>query len=192
MKTVNYIIFIALATLISSCDIELNDPFAEEEIGEKIYVIKEGSHESNRSIEFFKDNTLSFQAMFDESASYFTQNPNNQLDVNKLMGFADCGGLHHENSARFGWRWNNGQLEILAYWYIDGQRNSQLLGTAQLNKYYDYTLKRTENAYTFNFDGNNFSVERVGCEFNSDYMLFPYFGGDEKAPHDIFIKINRD
>src|SRR5215207_256029 len=63
---------------------------------------------------------LKFTVRFDSSAIYETNNPENQYDINKLYGFSDNSALHHQFSARFGWRWSDGALRLFAYVYNEG------------------------------------------------------------------------
>ncbi|MBA2403377.1 MAG: hypothetical protein H0V66_01290 [Bdellovibrionales bacterium] len=132
------------------------------------------------------------EVVFDSSAIYSTNNPDNQGDINKLFGFADCNSHHHTNSARFGWRWFNGQLEIHAYNYVKKVRQYQLLEVIQLNRPYAMSISATNDKYTFRIDDRQYNMPR-GCSaaVTFKYLLYPYFGGDEKAPHDIVIELNK-
>ena len=124
--------FIILTLLMPGCEDYEGLPY-------QLYTIKEGRHSSAHSVELLNRSFLVFDVIFDESAKYFTNNPANQADVNKLFGFADCNEMHQNNSLRFGWRWNpnpdpkllkekggvvdpNGMVEILAYCYVDSKR----------------------------------------------------------------------
>lgn len=133
---------------------------------------------------------LRFAAIFDDSAVYETIDPRNQGDINKLYGFSDCGSHHHTNSARFGWRWFEGALQIFAYTYADGERAWAYLGDATIGEQADYALTVDGAAYVFTFGGVTARLPR-GCAGDGGvkYRLYPYFGGDEVAPHDITIRI---
>ena len=82
----------------------------------KTYVIPKGKHYAN-GIHFtpYSGTTLSFSAIFDNSAIYNFTDPHTKYDQNTLYGFADNGANHRDFSARFGWRWFNNQLQIAAY-----------------------------------------------------------------------------
>ncbi|UII20125.1 hypothetical protein [Fulvivirga ligni] len=183
----------ALMVLVfGACEVELDNPVSSQ--GDSIFKIKEGTHSSNRLPESFEGNELSFTATFDSSAVYQTIQSSNQADINKLMGFSDCASHHHENSARFGWRWYNDQLEILAYCYINGQRSYEYITSVNLNSTHEYKLVSVDDKYVFTVDNaNEIVIPKVYvCESGSNYMLFPYFGGDEVAPHDITVRIDKD
>ena len=153
------------------------------------YRIPKGKHESSRMYRPMTVASLAFQARFDSSAIYSTQHPQNQADINKLMGLADCGSHHHSNSARFGWRWYEGALQVFAYCYTNGGRTSKHLGTASIGKYHAYSIRFEESAYVFSFDELEVSLPRACGSLAQGYKLYPYFGGDEPAPQDITIWI---
>lgn len=152
------------------------------------YLIPRGEHNAIQDYQSFATARLSFQAKFDSSAIYSTRDPQNQLDTNKLMGIADCGTHHHTNSARFGWRWFRGSLEIWAYCYVNGERSSLYLGTVPLGEYHSYRIRFEDGAYVFRLDQQQEVVMGRSCMGAAKgYKLFPYFGGDEPAPHDISV-----
>ncbi|GAB3889473.1 hypothetical protein [Spirosoma agri] len=157
-----------------------------------IYLIKEGDHYCQQShLEYITKSTISFEATFNKSASYQTKDPEKQGDVNKLYGFSDCKDSHQTNSARFGWNWQDNALHIYAYHYRSGELLFQSIGTAQLDRMYRYQISIEGNQYKFRFDGKEVSVDR-GCSDTtqfSRYKLYPYFGGEELAPHDVTIAI---
>ncbi|WP_420150423.1 hypothetical protein [Spirosoma sp.] len=157
-----------------------------------IYRIRAGQQYSDQNpLVFTHKTTLTFSATFNESAIYTTRLPENQSDINKLYGFSDCNTHHSLASARFGWNWRDNALRIYAYCYVNGQRIAQELGIAQLNVANDYQIILSESAYTFIFLGKQTVIAR-GCttvESTQRYLLYPYFGGDETAPHDITIAI---
>ena len=162
------------------------------------FKIKKGEHSSSPAyLKLFIGKSIQFQAVFNETAQYIFEGAaaKNQSDINKLFGFSDCTDSHMENSARFGWRWLNNELQILAFIHKDGKFASSLMGTAQFNKVYDYSisLSSDKTKYIFKFKNKSVEMDR-GCSSNKakGYFLKPYFGGDEVAPHDIKIKIAYD
>jgi hypothetical protein len=64
---------------------------------------------------------MNFVAKFDSTAIYpaVITDYNHAYDANKLWGFSE-GFNNQYNSARIGWRWLNGQLQLLAYVYVKG------------------------------------------------------------------------
>lgn len=154
------------------------------------YTIREGKHRSTIKIDFLKKDILSFKVKFDESVKYHTKDPINQFDINKLYGFSDCSDNHQKNSARFGWRWLDNKIQIFYYVYRNGDRVYGKLGSVNINEVNEYHIMLTDSTYIFGLNGKNFNVNRgVKCNIGLYYKLYPYFGGDETAPHDIKILI---
>lgn len=155
------------------------------------YHIRQGAHYADESALVPFDKTqLNFLVLFDSSAVYTTTNPANQYDINKLYGFSDCGTQHHINSARFGWRWSDRSLRLFAYCYKDSIRTYVELDTVPIGKPIQCRLQISGGQYLFTLNGKTTLMAR-GCTDTSlpRYRLFPYFGGDEVAPHNIIIRI---
>ncbi len=180
---IRMIAWVPFITLLA-CEPQWEEPY-------EVFVISKNTHGSFDGVQFLQSKTLRFTAVFDESAVYTSDTEENQHDVNKLLGFADCNSHHHKHSARFGWRWLEDQLEILAYSYVNGERIIKPVGFVGINESNDYRITLTKDEYEFQL--GSFPVVTVDresdCEKGAYYMLFPYFGGNETAPHDITIKI---
>ncbi|HXA01627.1 MAG TPA: hypothetical protein VNW99_06545, partial [Cytophagaceae bacterium] len=93
------------------------------------------------------------------------------------------------NSARFGWRWFNGRLEILAYVYKNGERDDEYITSVGFNEENNYKLYIQDDKYVFLVNGYEVSMPRSCNTSEKKYLLYPYFGGEFTAPHDIKIKI---
>ncbi len=133
---------------------------------------------------------LKFNVKFDSSAIYVTQNPANQIDINKLYGFSDNNADHHSFSARFGWRWNNNALRLFGYIYNDGIRSFKELGVVNIGEENYCSIKIKDSIYIFNLNNKADTLPRKSTTQNAiGYRLYPYFGGDETAPHNINIRI---
>lgn len=167
-------------------------PFDKKAVTVREFTIRSGEHYATpRLLETTKVKRIAFLATFDESARYALADVSQQGDINKLMGFSDCDAHHHKNSARFGWRWYNEQLEIHAYCYVDGIRVHKLVGTVDVGDENRYEITATPDAYEFFLNGEKkVAIPRTQtCEEGSNYLLYPYFGGSVPAPHDVRIKI---
>jgi len=181
-----FVFILILLGLFSSCKKEYANGFIK-------YTIKKGHHRSTSEMDFLRTGNLVFKCKFDESAVYTSIDPVNQYDINKLYGFSECSDHHQKNSARFGWRWLNGKLEILAYVYNDGNFSSQKIGDVEIGEVYDYSIIILEEQYAFRLNNTQIYMPRTNdCNVGLYYKLYPYFGGDEKAPHDIRIYIKED
>lgn len=133
---------------------------------------------------------LKFIAKFDSTAIYKTINPDNQLDINKLYGFSDNNSTHQQFSARFGWGWSNNALRLYGYVYNNGVRNSKELGVVAIGAENNCSIKVTTTSYIFTLNNAVDSLPRTSTTIKATgYKLYPYFGGDETAPHNIAIWI---
>lgn len=157
----------------------------------KTYIIPKGKHYS-KGVHFgyFHSKVMSIKAKFDSSAIYTNKLPANQEAINKLYGFSDCWSGHHKNSARFGWRYLNKKLELMAYVYSGKQRSYIKLGDLELDKWQEMKISVSSAKYIYTFNEKTFEMPR-GCKSKNanGYKLFPYFGGDETAPQEIKIEI---
>jgi hypothetical protein len=155
------------------------------------YTIKKGQQYCDKSTFAPVNYTeLKFVVKFDSSAIYSTANPSNQNDINKLFGFSDNDSAHHLYSARFGWRWSDSALRLFAYVYNSGIRSSDELGIIQIGAENNCSIKVTAGHYIFSLNNITDTVLRTSTTATGKgYKLYPYFGGDETAPHDINIFI---
>lgn len=198
MKIRLFFLAALLSTGLTGCDWFGNSPDFDDDFIP--YTIRAGNHEAENTtaaIKISNAKKLDFQAIFDESVRYETIDPGNKYDINKLMGFSDCNQHHHGASARLGWNWMEGEVRIYTYVYTNGVRiPEKLMGVAQIGKIHRYKIEITEDAqgksvYKFTMDDHVELVPRecTGGGILPSYRLFPYFGGDETAPHDIKIKV---
>jgi hypothetical protein len=161
-----------------------------DEDGFRIYTIKCGKHKSRSAIKFTRSNTLSFQVIFDESAIYTSNDPINQYDINKLYGLSDCGNNHTETSIRFGWRWLNDSLEILWFKHTDNVFSFAKIKSIEFDDIVDFSIQFDNNYYYMSVGSDTVTIARpCNRSSNRKYFLWPYFGGQETAPHDIKILI---
>ena len=168
-------------------------------VPETHYLIEEGEHKSKVVGGFFGDklrtlkrDQFSFTARFDETAVY-DLNSNNQHDINKLMGFADANSMHQDNSIRFGWCYNltTRKVDIFGYAYLDGERFYQRITDIDIGETGQFRIDLTDEAYELTVNDENKLIvpRKVKNKRGIYYLLFPYFGGNEVAPHDINIFI---
>lgn len=155
------------------------------------FVIPKNAHYATGSkYEPFSAKQLSFMVRFDSSAIYTTGKEENQYDINKLYGFSDNNSEHHKYSARFGWRWSDGALRLFAYVYNDGVRTAEEITTAVIGEDVACSIAVSGGQYIFTCNGKTITMPRKSTTAAaSGYQLYPYFGGDETAPHDISIWI---
>jgi hypothetical protein len=159
-----------------------------------IYKIKKGSHYSRIPFPVlcFGDEMI-FDVTFFESCRYSTVLPSNQTDANKLFGFTEGLTLEHKDSARFGWHYDLKTKKIVlhAYCYVGGVRKNTEIGSVEIGVPINLGIKRFKDEYVFSMNGDVIGkVEKyTGGIYYINFKLFPYFGGDEVAPHDILIEL---
>jgi len=157
--------------------------------GYRTYTIREGRHRSTVAYNTSFDTVFNWSVIFDSSAIYTTQDPANQYAINKLIGWSDCNSNHMDYSIRFGWRWLNNNLEIHWFRHQHGEFSFDKISNVSLCNPHEYYLLISQHIYKLCVDGECVSIDRT-CPYQyGHYQLYPYFGGQEKAPHTIKIKI---
>lgn len=192
-------VFIILLILFVSYSCKRNmDNLLNEFTEYSILAGEQYSVDSTNIVLFTGKTELKFEFRFDSSAIYATTDPANQADINKLYGFADCVSgnqtytipPHHIHSARFGWAWYNNALRIYYYCYSDSVRLSGELGAVAIGAVNSATIRIIPGAYEFRLNNHVDTVERSCTSVSvTGYKLFPFFGGTERAPHEIKIRI---
>lgn len=165
----------------------------DAETGFEIYTIRAGSHSSINRSEAFSGTGIDIIVLFDESAQYTLEPASDQGDINKLTGFSDCAQHHQSESGRIGWRWFNDELQLLAYTYREGNLSFELMGAVPLNTEINLSIRIVGDTYQYSGTGlQSVTMERTSdCESGENYWLWPYFGGDQPAPHEITVRLKR-
>jgi hypothetical protein len=154
------------------------------------FIIRQGQHYCDQnSIKSIRTAEMKFMVKFDNSAIYQTVAPENQYDINKLWGFTE--GINNQyNSARIGWSWNQDALRLYGYVYTNGIRHYQEITTVLIGTDITCSIKLAGNTYLFTVNGVSISLPRGPSSLQaSGYQQYPYFGGDETAPHLVTIMI---
>ena len=177
---------IFLLLLLFSCTKETDD------LGYRTYIIPEGKHRSGSFFNHPDNSRIKFHFILDESAEYTTEIPENQYDVNKIYGFSDFGKTHRKYSIRLGWRYIEGNIELCWLKRENNSMSSGFIRNIDINTSYEAMIDIETFYYTITIDGDTTMVRRRPDGFWGTirrYYLYPYFGGNEFAPHDITIKI---
>jgi hypothetical protein len=157
------------------------------------YTIQSGAHYSTpNTFKTVSGTTMSFTAKFDSSCIYTSTIPANQWDINKLWGFNE-GLFSTKNSARVGWNWKDSALWLYPYVHVNGvnlgAQNPQGYQVA-IGAEILCSITVSGNTYIFNINGNTVVTPRGPSSSTfSGYQQYPYFGGDETAPHKITIQV---
>ena len=160
----------------------------------KTYTIKAGEHYSDQNVYAeIETHVLKFSVRFDSSAIYSSLLPENQYDINKLYGFSDNASHHHEYSARMGWGWSENELRLYAYVYNAGTVLSKEITTVVPGSEVSCSIEADSSHYIFRVNHITEALPRSATTVKGKgYRLYPYFGGDEPAPHNITIKIREE
>jgi hypothetical protein len=163
------------------------------------YTIRRGAHEcEQRTVKLVSGTSMNFIAKFDSTGIYpaVINDYNHAYDINKLWGFSE-GWNNHYNSARIGWRWLNGQLQLFAYVYVKGKllRDSvsydpPFIKSIAIGEEIHCSISISSNSYVFTVDSVVLKTDRGSStsKYNG-YQQFPYFGGQLTAPHLVSIYI---
>lgn len=189
------ILLVAAAFAFAGCNKlaeKIIDPTSSSTTGQFIkYTIQKGNQYCDgNTYQAIETNEMKFAVKFDSTAVYQTQSAENQYDINKLYGFSDNNAGHHQYSARFGWRWSGKALRLFAYVYNNGSVISKELTTVPIGVEINCSIKVAASNYVFTVNEVRTTVPRAATtEKAKGYQLYPYFGGDEVAPHLINIWI---
>ena len=154
------------------------------------FTIRQGQHYCDQNgLKSVRTSEMKFMVKFDSSAIYLTVSSENQYDINKLWGFTE--GINNQyNSARIGWSWNKNALRLYGYVHANGVRHYQEITSVTIGSDITCSIKLADNTYLFTVNGISISLPRGPSSTQaSGYQQYPYFGGDETAPHLITIMI---
>src|SRR5688572_19133390 len=170
-------------------------PFRDAAVTEAItgyttYTIKNGQHYSDKSsLKYVSTAEMKFYAKFDQTAIYTAVIPENQYDINKLYGFSE-GFNNQYNSARMGWGYSNGAIRLYGYVYSKGVRYSQEITTVSPGQDITCSIKVSGSTYIITANGISVTLPRgTTTSKASGWQQYPYFGGNEVAPHNVYIYI---
>jgi hypothetical protein len=159
------------------------------------YTIKKGKHYCSNLFRlklYLWKSKLSYNVIFTESCKYDLPYPQS-LAVNKLFGLSY--GYHHNNSTRFGWHYNYGQIQLFAYCYVNKVRKESFICALNIGETYKLSILKTRDKYFFAVSGQGVLAQKSiihNKTINMGYQLFPYFGGTEVAPQDIKILLQKN
>jgi hypothetical protein len=139
------------------------------------------------------------EVTFDPNCAYQLDANTDGLQWNKVGGLTTLFGIHN-NSVRFGWRVNNGILEIAPYTYYKGQRYiSQAMFRREFNSKSDPAtlilgICISDKDIVFGVldpdsGAMGLSLFDEGIDSLVMYRANPFFGGQTAAPYKMDIKV---
>ncbi len=166
----------------------------------KKYTIKEGKHSSKLlgflpHFGFTFKNLISFSAKFDSNCLYDLLDSDN-WDANKLYGVSTSYN-HMIQSARIGWRCvNNETIEVLTFVHDEHKfQTPEVLGTVSPDEWFTCKILVKDKSFVFSFTKdkttNIILVPKKSKGWSFKYKLYPYFGGNETAPHNMSLYIKK-
>ena len=79
---------------------------------------------------------------------------------------------------------------MFGFTHNNKEMNFEEVAAVSIGDPHECSIKISGNTYIFSVDGKSVSMARnSSTATGKGYKLFPYFGGDEVAPHDIHIWI---
>lgn len=158
------------------------------------FLIKKDKHyDSNLFFKLTTKHSLRFECTFNENCLYEFINKDSG-DINKLVGFSDDF-THLKNSVRIGWRCiDNKTIELHLFCHVDGIEKSVLITSVKPNETFYGMILVYDNMYFADIELTNKTFSKTikrESKWNIPlrYLLKPYFGGDNKAPHNMDIDL---
>ena len=157
-----------------------------------IYKIKKGRHKSRYIPKICWKKEFTFNIQFLSPPQYISRYSHNQEDINKIYGFSDSWN-HHNHSLRIGWYYDRGNdiNHLVIYSYVDKVVIIKSLGTFDYLDKIKIGIEVNKGYYIiYRYDTGRIELLiRKSSWWGPRYMLFPYFGGQEKANKNYLIKI---
>lgn len=176
-----------------SCEPIIERPIDFAQGGQQ-FTIEKGMHQSlpivARSGKF---KSFECEVQFTESCKYKIA-PSDQGDQNKLFGFGFENRIPfqnpaHDNSIRWTWRYESGNdILIIPYWYENGRRvfGFKYQKAVKIGEVVALDIYVNEYNYTLTYNNESITIPHQNIKQNA-WVLTPFFGGNQKAPHKIFI-----
>lgn len=149
---------------------------------------------------FWNKSKIEYKVIFDSSCRYKIKA---QDQKNKLFGigyFSWFNSISHTDSARFTFYYDPyiDKIKIYSYCYIDKERVENFICNCNLNVTYKFKLGISLDKYHFAVFEEN-SILNIGysqVNFNHikklGFLLSPYFGGQDVAPNDVVVYMEKD
>ena len=165
------------------------------------YNIKKGKHSSGFHLGITFKKKITFDCIYDSYALHGALGDNDEYDISKLFGFSTTW-FHHKQSGRVGWRCLDGKnIQLLTYSYNKGKRDIKehdILGTVKPNEWFTCSIEDLEDKYEYTFKKSGWT-KKVVTKYDAKskdwfifhYLLYPYFGGNKAAPHNMKITVNK-
>jgi hypothetical protein len=167
----------------------------------RFYLIKKGNHYASMS--FFEKigaigwnvKTLSLRFSFRKECWWAGPRNQDDLDQNKLGGIG-FGTNHHNNSVRLTWVpdfENNGMIKVYGYTYDEKKEGQKFAITYIKSVHVEETvsgkIESRDKSYFITVGDTTIKMDNIKSDPGLCFRLFPYFGGNNTAPHDMVIEL---
>ena len=152
------------------------------------FTIKKGGHASSHGFHLYLfKGELQFSAILGPDCLYADSQIPGQ--VNKIFGLSF--GIHSTRSVRVGWRGHRGEIEFNTYVHLpDGTVKVDPLGPVEAGKVAFFRIWKTDSTVSVEMQGGarwDYTFDKLPFW---GYRLYPYFGGNLPAPHEMNIGIS--
>lgn len=167
----------------------------------RFYEIKKGNHYCSMSVFEkigaigWKVKTMDLKFSFRSECWWAPPRNTDDLDLNKLAGIG-FGPNHHNNSVRLAWVPdfdNQGVIKIFGYTYDEKNEGPKFeyLFIKSVNVLEPCTgkIESRDGAYFLTVNGTTVQMANQKADPNLCFRLYPYFGGNNTAPHDMTIEL---
>jgi hypothetical protein len=167
----------------------------------RFYLIKKGNHYASVSI-FEKIGaigwnfkSLSMRFIFRSECWWAPPRNQDDNDLNKLAGIG-FGTNHHKNSVRLAWVpdfGNHGMINVYGYTY-DEKKEGQKLTMAFIKSVHVLEtntgrIESSDGVYFLTVNDVTIQMNNLNSDPGLYFKLFPYFGGNNTAPHNMTIEL---
>ena len=166
----------------------------------KPYLIKNGNHYCSISIFEriggigWKITSLSMRFSFHNECWWAPPRNNDDNDLNKLAGIG-FGFNHQNNSVRLAWVpdfTTQGVIKIYGYTYdekkVAPKFTFQYITSVHVGEICEARIESHGN-YAITVKGVTINMDNIKADPNLCFHLYPYFGGNNTAPHDMTIDL---
>jgi len=167
----------------------------------RFYEIKKGNHYASMSIFEkicgigWKIKTMSLRFVFRNECWWSPARNQEDLDQNKLAGIG-FGTNHHNNSVRLTWVPDfetPGMIKVSGYTY-DEKKEGQKFTIAFIKSVHvgdtiTGKIESRDGAYFLTVNDVTIRMDNNKTDPNLCFRLFPYFGGNNTAPHDMIVEL---
>jgi hypothetical protein len=143
----------------------------------------------------WKINSVSLRFLFRSECWWAPPRNGNDGDLNKLAGIG-YGMNHQKNSFRLAWLPDfdqQGIIKIYGYTYDDRKSDPKFayafITNVNVMQPCQATIVGQGNKYAITVNGTTIFMENNNPDPSLCFRLFPYFGGNNTAPHDMVIEL---